>query len=91
MPKFISEREIPAVGSLTGAQLQGVAQKSCDALLKVGPEVQWVQSFVTSDKTYCVYTASSADLIVKHAKLSGFPANRVSEVKRIIDDNTANT
>ena len=89
MPKFIIERDIPSVGSLTGDQLQGVARNSCDALRKVGPKVQWVQSYLTADKTYCVYVSPDKESIVEHARIAGIPANRISEVKRIIDDNTA--
>jgi len=88
MPKFVIERDIPGVGGLNTAQFQGVSQKSCDALRKVGPQIYWVQSFVTPDKTYCLYVAPNKALIEEHARLSGFPANRISEVTRIIDDNT---
>ena len=89
MPKFIIERDIPNAGALTTNQVQGAAQKSCEALRKVGPQIHWVQSYVTGDKLYCLYISPSKELIQEHAKISGFPANRISEVKRIIDDNTA--
>ncbi len=89
MPKFVIEREIPGVGSLNSIQLQGVAQGSCEAFRKVGAPITWVQSYITADKTYCVYAAPNKEVIVEHAKCAGIPANRISEVKRIIDDNTA--
>jgi hypothetical protein len=89
MPKFIVEREIPGAGRMSTADLQGVSRKSCSVLRDLGPDVQWVESFVTDDKIYCVYIAPSADLIRKHAELGGFPANRISEVKSIIDPATA--
>ncbi|WP_424363321.1 DUF4242 domain-containing protein [Methylocystis parvus] len=89
MPKFIVEREIPGAGRMSAADLQGVSRKSCSVLRDLGPVVQWVESFVTDDKIYCVYIAPSADLIRKHAELGGFPANRISEVKSIIDPATA--
>jgi hypothetical protein len=89
MPKFVIERELPGAGKLTPAQLQGVSQKSCSVLQKLGPEIQWVQSFVTDNKIYCVYIAPSEDLIREHAKQGGFPANSIQEVKRMIDPTTA--
>lgn len=89
MPKFVIEREIPTVGSLNSIQLQGVAQKSCEAFRKLGAQIQWVQSYITGDKTYCVYAAPNKEIIAEHAKAAGIPANRISEVRRIIDDNTA--
>jgi hypothetical protein len=89
MPKFIVEREIPGAGQMSSADLQAVSRKSCSVLRDLGPDVQWVESFVTDDKVYCVYIAPSADLIRRHAELGGFPANRISEVKSIIDPATA--
>ena len=90
MPKFIIEREIPSVGSLNAGQLQGVAKGSNEAFRKVASPITWVQSYVTADKTYCVYAAPNKEVVAEHAKCAGIPANRISEVKRIIDDNTAN-
>jgi len=89
MPKYIIEREIAGAGKLTAEQLQGISQKSCSVLKKLGPQIQWVESYVTDDKVYCVYIAPGEDLIREHAKQGGFPANRVSEVKKIIDPTTA--
>ncbi len=89
MPKFIIEREVDKIGSLNSAQLQGVAQTSCDALQKVGPHIQWIHSYVSGDKTYCLYVAPNQEAIREHARLSGFPANRISEIVRLIDANTA--
>ena len=89
MPKFVIEREIPGVGKLSSDELQGVSQKSCDVLRELGPEVQWVQSYVTDDKLYCVYIAPDEGLVRKHAEMGGFPANSVSEVRSVIDPTTA--
>jgi len=89
MPKYVIEREISGAGKLTGDQLQGISQKSCGVLKNLGPQIQWVQSYVTDDKIYCVYIAPSEDLVREHARQGGFPANRVSEVKEIIDPTTA--
>ncbi len=89
MPKYVIEREIPGAGKLTDDQLQGISQKSCGVLMKLGPQIQWVQSYVTGDKIYCVYIAPNEALVREHAKLGGFPATRVSEVTRIIDPTTA--
>jgi len=89
MPKFVIERNIPGAGAMSAADLQGVSQKSCSVLRTLGPQVQWVESFVTDDKVYCVYIAPDADLIRRHAELGGFPADRISEVKAIIDPATA--
>jgi cell division inhibitor SulA len=89
MPKYIIERDIPGAGQLTGDQLQGISQKSCGVLKKLGSQIQWVESYVTDDKVYCVYLAPNAELIREHAKQGGFPANRVSEVRRMIDPTTA--
>jgi hypothetical protein len=89
MPKYVIERDMPGVGQLSAAQLQGAAQQSCSVLGKLGPQIQWVESFVTGDKIYCVYIAPNEDLIREHARQGGFPANRISEVKATIDPTTA--
>ncbi len=89
MPKYVIEREIPGAGKLTDDQLQGISQKSCGVLMKLGPQIQWVQSYVTGDKIYCVYIAPNEAMVREHAKQGGFPATRVSEVTRIIDPTTA--
>ncbi len=91
MPKYIIEREIPGAGKLTPQQLQGVSQKSCDVLRKLGPQIQWVQSYVTGDKVYCVYIAPNEDIIREHARQGGFPANKISEVRTVIDPTTSET
>jgi hypothetical protein len=89
MPKYVIEREIPGAGALSAAELQGISQKSCGVLTNMGPQIQWVQSYVTGDKIYCVYIAPNADMVREHARQGGFPANSVSEVKTIIDPTTA--
>jgi hypothetical protein len=89
MPKYVIEREIPGAGKLTGDQLQGISQKSCGVLQKMGPKIQWVESYVTDDKVYCVYIAPDEAAVREHAKQGGFPANRVSEVRGMIDPTTA--
>jgi hypothetical protein len=85
MPKFIIEREIPGAGKLTAADLQGISAKSCSVLRSLGPEIQWVESFVTDDKIYCVYIAADEALVREHARQGGFPANKVSPVRSRID------
>ena len=89
MPKYVIERDIPGAGSLSAEQLQGISQKSCGVLNELGPSVQTVESFVTADKIYCVYIAPNEDAVREHARRGGFPANRVSEVKTIIDPTTS--
>jgi len=89
MPKYVIEREIPNAGSLTQEQIQAISQKSCGVLKNLGPQIQWVESYVTQDKVYCVYIAPNEELVREHAKQGGFPANRVSEVKRTIDPTSA--
>jgi hypothetical protein len=89
MPKYIIEREIPGAGKLTGEQLQAVSQKSCGVIRNLGPQIQWIESYVTDDKLYCIYLAPNEDIIFEHAKQGGFPANRVSQVRRMIDPTTA--
>jgi cell division inhibitor SulA len=85
MPKFIIEREIPGAGKLTSSDLQSISQKSCNVLKELGPTIQWVESYVADDKVYCVYIAPSEDLIKEHARQGGFPANKISQVRAIID------
>lgn len=89
MPKYLIEREIPGAGKLTPQDLQGIAQTSCGVLKNMGPQIQWVQSYVTADKVYCVYIAENEELIKKHAKEGGFPANLISEITTIIDPTTS--
>lgn len=89
MPKYIIEREIPNAGALSAADLKGIAQKSCGVLKHLGPSIQWVQSYVTEDKITCVYIAPNAEIIREHARLGGFPADRVLEIATIIDPSTA--
>ena len=89
MPKFVIERDIPGVGDSPADALQAVSQTSCNVLRELGPSIQWVQSYVTGDKIYCVYIAPNEELIREHASHGGFPANRISEVKTIIDPTTA--
>ena len=89
MKKFIIEREIPAVGSFERQQLKEAAQKSNEVLRQLGPDIQWVESFVAADKTFCVYLAKDEAIIRKHAELSGFPANKITEVRKMIDPTTA--
>ncbi|MEO8649747.1 MAG: DUF4242 domain-containing protein [Acidobacteriota bacterium] len=85
MPKYVIEREIPGAGALSNDELNGASAKSCSVLDGLGNDIQWIHSYVTGDKIYCVYTAPSEELIRQHAELSGFPANRISEVKAMID------
>lgn len=89
MPQFVIEREMPGAGSLSSEELKGASQKSCAMLRELGPEIQWVQSYVTDDKIYCVYRAPDADMIKAHADKAGFPANSIQEVRTIIDPTTA--
>ncbi len=89
MPKFVIERELPGAGTLTGEQLKGISQTSCQVLRTLGPEIQWLESYVTDDKIYCVYIAPSEALILKHALEGGFPANSVRQIRRMIDPTTA--
>ncbi|RZJ33239.1 MAG: DUF4242 domain-containing protein [Flavobacterium sp.] len=89
MPKYVIEREIPDAGNLTPDQLQGISQTSCGVLQNLGPEIQWVNSFITKDKIYCIYVAPNEDIIRQHAKQGGFPANSVNRVYATIDPTTA--
>ena len=89
MPKYVIEREIPGAGKLSAQELQAISQKSCGVLQKLGPQIQWLQSFVTDDKIYCIYIAPSEEMVREHARQGGFPANRVSVVREVIDPTTA--
>jgi hypothetical protein len=89
MPKFLIEREIPGAGDLKPEELQAISQKSCGVLRDMGPQIQWVESYVTGDKVYCVYIAPDEAAVREHAARGGFPADRVSEIKRMIDPTTA--
>ncbi len=89
MPKYVIERVIPGAGKLTSEQLKGISQTSCGVLSKLGPQIQWVESFVTDDKIYCIYNAPNEEMVREHARQGGFPANSVSKVAEIIDPTTA--
>ena len=89
MPRFVIEREIPGAGKLSPQELRAISQKSCSVLDQLGPKIQWVQSFVTGDKIYCVYIAPDEEMVREHARQGGFPANSVAEVRSIIDPTTA--
>ncbi|MGI8581583.1 MAG: DUF4242 domain-containing protein [Chitinophagaceae bacterium] len=89
MPKFVIEREIPGAGKLTAEQLKGISQTSCGVLSKMGPQIQWVHSYVTDDKIYCIYNAPNEEMVREHAKQGGFPANSVSKVSAVIDPVTS--
>ena len=89
MPKYVIEREIPDAGELSTQELQAISQKSCGVLNRMGSQIQWVQSYVTDDKVYCVYIAPNEEMVREHARQGEFPANRVSEIKTIIDPTTA--
>lgn len=89
MPKYLIEREIPGAAKLSLKELRGISKKSCGVLNQMGPQIQWVQSYVTDDKVYCVYIASNEELIREHARQGGFPVNRIAEVKSMIDPTTA--
>ncbi|MGD0957096.1 MAG: DUF4242 domain-containing protein [Candidatus Acidiferrales bacterium] len=89
MPKFVIEREIPGAGKLTGEQIHAVSQKSCGVLRNMGPQIQWLHSYVTDDKIYCIYIAPNEEAVREHAKPGGFPANRVSVIRRVIDPTSA--
>jgi hypothetical protein len=89
MPRFVIERDMPGAGKLSASELHGAAQKSCNVIRKMGPETQWVQSFVTDDRIYCVYIAPNEEAIREHARLSGFPANKISQVRNVIDPTTS--
>ena len=89
MPKYVIEREMPGVGQLSAEELRGASQNSCGVLTEMGPQIQWVQSYVTDNKIYCVYIAQNEDLVRQHAQQAGFPANKVSAVAAVIDPTTA--
>lgn len=89
MPKFVIEREIPGAGKLAPNELQAISQKSCGVLHELGPKVQWLESFVTDDKVYCIYIAPDEAAVRRHAELGGFPANRISQIRTIIDPTTS--
>lgn len=85
MPKFVIERDFPGAGKLSASELQAVSEKSCSVLGKLGPQIQWVQSYVTDDKIYCVYIAPNEEMVREHARQGGFPANKISQVRAVID------
>jgi len=89
MPKYVIEREVPGAGKLSPGQLREISQKSCSVLGAMGPQIQWVQSYVTADKIYCVYIAPNEEAVREHARRGGFPANRVSKVEGVLDPTTA--
>ena len=89
MPKYVIEREIPGAGKLSPEQLKAISNTSCGVLRKLGSEIQWIHSYVTGDKIYCIYIAANEELVREHAKQGGFPANSIAEVKTIIDPTTA--
>lgn len=89
MPRYVIERELPGAGNLSQQQLQAISQKSCSVLDELGPKIQWVESFVTEEKIYCIYTAPNKQIIEEHANKGGFPANRIEEIKTVISPVTA--
>src|SRR5437763_1760827 len=89
MPKYVIERDLPGAGKLSPQELHAVSRKSCTVLSALGPQIQWLQSYVTDDKIYCVYIAPNPDMVREHARQGGFPANRISAIKRIIDPTTS--
>ena len=89
MPKYVIEREIPGAGKFSPEQLQAISQTSCGVLSSIGPQIQWLQSYVTDDKIYCVYIAPDEATVRQHAEQGGFPANRISQVRTMIDPTTA--
>ncbi len=89
LPKFVIEREIPNIGDSTAETLKAISQTSCGVLRKLGPEIQWLESYVTDDKIYCIYIAPDEALVRQHAEMGGFPANRISQVRQIIDPTTS--
>ena len=89
MPKYVIERELPGAGKIPPQDLQAISQKSCSVLQGLGPQIQWVQSYVTDDKIYCIYIAPNKEMVLEHAKQGGFPANSVSEVRVMIDPTTS--
>jgi hypothetical protein len=89
MPQYLIERNIPGAGKLSSAELQAISQKSCGVLAGLGPQIQWVHSYVTDDQIHCIYRAPNADIIREHARQGGFPADKVSEIRTVIDPTTA--
>ncbi len=89
MPKFVIERDIPKAGSLSSEQLHAISQKSCGVLREMGAQIQWVESYISDDRVYCIYVAPDEDAVRKHAQQSGFPANRISRIRSVIDPTTA--
>ena len=89
MPRYLIEREIPGAGKLSQQELKGIAQKSCSVLNRLGPQIQWKESYVTADNIYCIYVAPNEEMVREHARQGGFPANRISEIKTMIDPSTA--
>ena len=89
MPKYIIERGLPGAGKLSPDEIQGISQKSCSVLNNLGPQIQWVESYVTDDKIYCVYISPNEELIKQHAQEGGFPADSISQVRTIIDPTTS--
>ena len=89
MPKYVIERELPGAGQLPAETLQAISQKSCGVLKGLGPQIQWVESYVTDDKIYCIYIAPNKEMVLEHARQGGFPANSVAEVRTVIDPTTA--
>jgi hypothetical protein len=89
MPKYVIERDLPGAGKLTPDELRGISQKSCGVIDKLGPKIQWIHSYVTEDKIYCIYRAASEEMIREHAREGGFPANKISEITAVIEPSTA--
>ena len=89
MPRYVIERELPGAGKLSAEELHGISQKSCGVIRDLGPSIQWVESFVTEDKIYCIYYAPNKDIIMEHANKGGFPANRIEEIRNVISPATA--
>ena len=89
MPRYVIERDLPGAGELSADDLRGISRRSCEVLNALGPDIQWIQSWVTDDRIYCVYIAPDPELILEHARCGGFPANRVSRVRGVIDPTTA--
>jgi hypothetical protein len=89
MPRYVIERELPGAGNLSAEQLQAISQKSCSVLNDLGPRIQWVESYVTEDKIFCIYQAPDKEVIRRHAEMGGFPANRIEEIRNVISPVTA--
>lgn len=89
MPKYVIEREVPGAGKMSADELRAISQKSCSVLNKLGPEIQWIHSYVTGDKIYCIYRAPNEQMVREHARQGGFPANKISEITSVIEPTTA--